>query len=157
MADALAGSPFGRLPAELIKNVFEQLDYEHIFKLRLVCKTFRCHATGPAFKELFVWLEDESLQSLLSIARNPQLRENVKTISFSMDHFYNVDQEIFTEDIHPHPEASPTDAQTSAETAWTVYRKYLRKQRFLVQSGEALAAMIKSFAAFPRSIKDRPH
>lgn len=148
MADALASSPFGLLPTELIRHVVGQLDREAVFTLSLVCKTLRCHATPLAFIKIPIWLEEQSLQSLLNVGHDPQLRQAVHAVSFSMDQFYDVDFGVF---IHPGLDQSP-DANGycyARSAAWILYREYLRKQDALIESKNALRMMTESFASFP--------
>ncbi len=89
----MAGSPAVSLllllPAEIQRLVLEQLDRGSLFNLRVTCKAMCYQVTPIAFRELHVWLEEESLQKLVNIAQVPHLRTCVKRLNFGMDAFYD--------------------------------------------------------------------
>jgi len=100
MATSRLASLLRLLPTEMIDAVLEMLDRKDMFVLRLTCKALCSHATPMVFDKLLVWLEQDSLQRLVNIARHPQLRIHVDRISFGMERFYDVDVRQFEDDIY---------------------------------------------------------
>lgn len=153
MAGSPAVSPLLLLPAEIQRFVVEQLDGKGMFNLRLTCKALCFHVNPIAFQQLHVWLEEESIQKLVNIAREPHLRTYVKSIRFGMDAFYGTDFETFKYDVFPHQDNVYNFPQGGTETAllkpaWRVYRTYYKKQRALKESRLDLAMMTEAFASF---------
>ena len=143
------------LPAEVVSNVLKELDREDVFNVRITCREMSYFANPFAFKELHVWLEESSLQSLLNIASDPILCKNVRKLVIGMDYFYDITWEEFKQYIFP-PftyNRRPTYPLSQAERAqrratWSVYRKYYLKQRALESSGRDLAMMTQALKAF---------
>jgi hypothetical protein len=71
--------------------VLEMLDRKDMFILRLTCKAVCSYATPMVFDQLSVWLEQDSLQRLVNIARHPKLPTHVDRIIFGMERFYDID------------------------------------------------------------------
>lgn len=138
----------------MIDAVLEMLDRKDMFVLRLTCKALCSHATPMAFDKLHVWLEHDSLQRLVNIARHPQLRTHVDRIAFGMERFYDVDVTQFEDDIYSE---TTWDKRTSIrdesedtlkEDAWSVYHRYYERQCTLEQSNTDVTMMTEALEAF---------
>ncbi len=138
----------------MIDAVLEMLDRKDMFVLRLTCKALCSYATPMVFDKLLVWLEQDSLQRLVNIARHPQLRTHVDRISFGMERFYDVDVRQFEDDIYSE---TTWDERTSIrdesqdtlkDDAWSVYHRYYERQCTLEQSNTDVTMMTEALEAF---------
>lgn len=155
MAKLQSVSLLRSLPAELVSGVLKELDREDVFNVRTTCKEMSYFANPFAFKELHVWLEESSLQSLLNIASDPILCKNVRKLVIGMDYFYDITWEEFKQYIFPPFTHNPAPTQppnlterTQRRATWSVYREYYLKQRALENSGRDLAMMTQALKAF---------
>ena len=154
MAKSLSASLLPSLPPELVGIVLKLLNKEDLFNVRITCKAMSCYAAPLVFEELHVWLEEQSLQSLINIASDPILRKNVRKLIIGMDYFYDFSYEIFKDFIYPYDyNPDPTRCLNGSELAqrreaWKVYRKYYLKQCALEKSGRDLAMMTQALRAF---------
>ena len=145
---ALRISPFRSLPAEILRLALKQLDRATLFSLRLTCKESCRHASPLAFEILHVWLEEQSLQRLVNIARDPYLHAFVKEVVLSLEAFYCVSYEqfrryIFFVDHYPEPDVELPKA------TWEVYQEHFWRQQALERSGRDSAMMIEAIGSFP--------
>lgn len=153
------------LPTEIVDTILEMLDRKDLFIVRLTCKALCSLATPMAFDELYVWLERESLQRLVNIARHPQLRTHVNLITFGLERFYDVDLEQFEDDIcsgfsmDERTSTSDEPQDTSSvryevaiegvkKDAWSVYRRCYERQCTLDQSNTDAMIMTEALEAF---------
>lgn len=154
MADYSAVSLLLLLPAEIQRLILDQLDRKTLFNLRVTCKALCYQATPIAFRELHVWLEEESLQKLVNIAHMPHLRTCVKRLGFGMDAFYDASFRTFERFVFPNQVdnfyAFPQRKIEAAllKPAWRVYRRYYKKQRALEESRKDLVMLTKAVASF---------
>ena len=154
MAKPLSVSLLCSFSSELVNTVLKELKREDLFNVRITCKTMSCYATPLVFEELHVWFEEQSLQSLISIASDPGLGRNVKKLIIGMDYFYDVSYRDFKDYIYsiayqfdPSP-SSVRSYRAQRRDAWRVYRKYYLKQCALEKSGHDLAMMTQALRAF---------
>ena len=152
MGDTLRLSPLRLLPTELMTCVLETLDQRNLLSLRLTCRALCYHSTPLAFQELHVWLEEKSLQKLVTIATKPEFSRNVRTITLAMEQFYNVNFEEFRTCVYPdievRPKIIPDKSDIALREAWSVYRDYYQKQQVLFKSNYDVEMMTKALAAF---------
>ena len=153
MAKSLSDGLSRSLPAELVRNILEELNREDLFNLRITCKIMNCYATPLAFGELHVWFEEQSLQNLINIASNPILRKNVRKIVVGMDYFYKFNfsdfkRYVFFEDNVARPTTLTQSDRAQRRDAWRVYQTYYHKQCAFEESGRDLAMMNQALKAF---------
>lgn len=138
------------LPPELVQSIVQVVGREQLSALRLTCKTLCRHATSHAFRDINIWLQKESIKTLVKIAKKPHLARHVRHISCGMEEFYDVDFDVFSRLIYRNhlPAGLPEITQSQLHDSYQVYKRYTREQNDMQDRYQDVEMLARAFKAF---------